>query len=147
MASVLGRLEERERAARRRVEELQAELEAAQSEWDEWLIARRRVGEVWDDGGETADQDGEAGKAPGGSEVAVPSAARPGSVVPPWRQGLSAEVLAPEYQQVMGLLAERRATGGHPLNCREITALLRLEVVPAKIEGVRCKLKRLVARG
>ncbi|WP_406164423.1 hypothetical protein [Streptomyces sp. NBC_00996] len=48
MASVLGRLEERERAARRRVEELQAELEAAQSEWDEWLIARRRVGEVCD---------------------------------------------------------------------------------------------------
>lgn len=147
MASVLGRLEERERAARRRVEELQAELEAAQSEWDEWLIARRRVGEVWDDGGETADQDGEAGKAPDGSEVAVPSAARPGSVVPPWRQGLSAEMLSPEYQQVMGLLAERRAAGGQPLNCREITALLGLEVVPAKTEGVRCKLKRLVARG
>ncbi|MBC9727304.1 hypothetical protein [Streptomyces sp. TRM68367] len=54
MASVLGRLEERERAARKRVEELQAELEAAQSEWDVWLIARRRVGEVWDDRGETA---------------------------------------------------------------------------------------------
>lgn len=46
-ASVPRRLEERERAARKRVEELQAELEAAQSEWVEWLIARRRVGEVW----------------------------------------------------------------------------------------------------
>jgi hypothetical protein len=32
------------------VEELQAELEAAQSKWDEWLIARRRVIEVWDGG-------------------------------------------------------------------------------------------------
>lgn len=136
MASVLGRLEERERAARKRVEELQAELEAAQSEWDEWLIARRRVGEVWD-GDKTAGRDG----------AAVPSPARPGSVVPPWREGLSAGVLAPEYQQVMGLLAERRATGGRPLNCREITALLGLEVVPAKVEGVRCRLKRLVARG
>lgn len=146
MASVLGLLEERERAARKRVEELQAELEAAQSEWDEWLIARRRVGEVWD-GGESAGQDGEAGKTPEGNEAAAPSAGRPGSVVPPWREGLSAEVLAPEYQQVMGLLAERRATGGQPLNCREITALLGLEVVPAKTEGVRCKLKRLVARG
>ncbi|MEU5647699.1 hypothetical protein [Streptomyces milbemycinicus] len=147
MASVLGRLEERERAARKRVEELQAELEAAQSEWDEWLIARRRVGEVWDDGGETAGQDGEAGKTSDGSEAAVPVAAKSGSVVPLWREGLSAEVLAPEYQQVMGLLAERRAAGGQPLNCREITALLGLEVVPAKTEGVRCKLKRLVARG
>jgi hypothetical protein len=45
------------------------------------------------------------------------------------------------------LLAERRATGGQLLNCREITALLGLEVVPAKVEGVRCKLKWLVARG
>jgi hypothetical protein len=129
MVSVLGRLEERERAARKRVEELQAELEAAQSEWDEWLVARRRVGEVWGDGGETAGQDGEAGKTSDGSEAAVPVAAKSGSVVPVWREGLSAEVLAPEYQQVMGLLAERRAVGGQLLNCREITALLGLEVV------------------
>ncbi|MGX4695253.1 hypothetical protein [Streptomyces sp. JNUCC 63] len=125
MASVLGRLEERERAARKRVEELQAELEAAQSEWDEWLIARRRVNEVWG-GGETAGRDGEAARAPGGNEATAPSAARCESVVPPWREGLSAEVLAPEYQQVMGLLAERCATGAGPLNCREITCLLGL---------------------
>jgi hypothetical protein len=147
MASVLGRLEERECAARKRVEELQAELEAAQSEWDEWLIARRRVGEVWDDRGETAGQEGGVGRTRGGNEATAPTAARPGSVVPPWREGLSAEVLAPEYQQVMALLAERRVTGGRPLNCGEITALLGLEVVAAKTEGVRCKLKRLVARG
>lgn len=146
MASVLRRLEERERAARKRVEELQAELEAAQSEWDEWLIARRRVSEVWSEG-KTADQDDRAEKTPDGNEAAVPSAARFGSVVPIWRKGLSAEVLAPGYQQVMSLLAERRAIGGELLNCREITALLGLEVVPAKIEGVRVKLKRLVARG
>ncbi|MFF0228652.1 hypothetical protein [Streptomyces sp. NPDC004629] len=146
MVSVLGRLEERERAARKRVEELQAELEAAQSEWDEWLIARRRVSEVWDAGG-TAAQEAVAGKTTEGNKARKPSAVKPGSLVPLWREELSAEVLAPEYQQVMGLLAERRATGGQPLNCREITALLGLEVVPAKIEGVRCKLKRLVARG
>lgn len=146
MASVLGRLEERERAARKRVEELQAELEAAQSEWDEWLVARRRVGEVWD-AGESAGQETVAGKTAEGNKAGTPSAARPGSVVPIWREGLSVEVLAPEYQQVMGLLVERRAAGGQPLNCREITALAGLEVVPAKIEGVRCKLKRLVARG
>lgn len=146
MASVLGRLEERERAARKRVEELQVELEAARSEWDKWLIARRRISEVWS-GGETAGRDGKPARAPGGNEATVPSAARSGSVVPVWRQGLSAEVLAPEYQQVMGLLAERRAIGGQPLNCRETTALLGLEAVPAKIEGVRVKPKRLVARG
>ncbi|MEU9239958.1 hypothetical protein, partial [Streptomyces sp. NPDC048385] len=146
MASVLGLLEERERVARKRVEELQAELEAAQSEWDEWLIARRRVSEVWNVG-ESAGQEAVAGKRPEGDKARTPSAAKPGALVPVWREGLSAHVLAPEYQQVMGLLAERRATGGQPLNCREITALLGLEVVAAKVEGVRCKLKRLVARG
>ena len=146
MASVPGRLEERERAARKRVEELQADLEAAQSEWDEWLIARRRVGEVWETG-QVAGQEVVAGKMPEGSKARTPSAVKPGALVPVWREGLSVEVLAPEYQQVVGLLAERRATGGQPLNCREITALLGLEVVPAKTEGVRCRLKRLVARG
>ncbi|GGY17603.1 hypothetical protein GCM10010358_81280 [Streptomyces minutiscleroticus] len=146
MASVLGRLEERERAARKRVEELQAELEAAQSEWDEWLIARRRVGEVCS-GAESAGPSGQAEKTPARNGAVVSPAARPGSVVPIWRTGLSIEVLAAEYQQVMGLLAERRAIGAAPLNCREATALLGLETVPAKIEGVRVKLKRLVARG
>ncbi|AWW43234.1 hypothetical protein [Streptomyces cadmiisoli] len=146
MVSVLGLLEERERPARKRVEELQAELEAAQSEWDEWLVARRRVGEVWD-ARETADQQAVAGMTPEGNRARTPAVVKPGSLVPVWREGLSAEVLAPEYQQVMGLLAERRTTGGEPLNCREITVLLGLKVVPAKVEGVRCKLKRLVARG
>ncbi|GAA3378701.1 hypothetical protein GCM10020367_59280 [Streptomyces sannanensis] len=97
--------------------------------------------------GRNAGQDGEAGKAPDGNEAPAPPAAMPGSLVPLWRQGLSAEVLAPEYQQVMGLLTERRTTDGEPLNCREITSVLGLEAVPAKIEGVRVKLKRLVARG
>jgi hypothetical protein len=101
---------------------------------------------VWN-GGASAGQDAEAGKTPDGSEAAALVAAKPGSVVPPWREGLSAEVLAPEYRQVMGLLAERHAVGGRPLNCHEITALLGLEAVPTKTEGVRCKLKRLVARG
>jgi hypothetical protein len=53
MASVVGLLEERELAARERVEELRevadrvlAELAEAETAWHEWLIARQRVGEV-----------------------------------------------------------------------------------------------------
>jgi hypothetical protein len=53
MASVVGLLEERELAARERVEELWevadrvlAELAEAETAWHEWLIARQRVGEV-----------------------------------------------------------------------------------------------------
>lgn len=53
MPSVVGLLEQRELGARRRVDELreeadriQAELAVAEQEWQEWAIARSRVGEV-----------------------------------------------------------------------------------------------------
>ncbi|MFF7897201.1 hypothetical protein ACFZCV_00005, partial [Streptomyces sp. NPDC007920] len=53
MPSVVGLLEQREIAARRRVDGLreeadriQAELAAAEKEWQEWVIARRRVDTV-----------------------------------------------------------------------------------------------------
>nr|WTB28579.1 hypothetical protein OG781_02465 [Streptomyces sp. NBC_00830]WTB28627.1 hypothetical protein OG781_02745 [Streptomyces sp. NBC_00830] len=53
MPSVVGLLEQHERAARRRVDGLreeadriQAELAAAEEEWQEWAIARRRVDTV-----------------------------------------------------------------------------------------------------
>jgi hypothetical protein len=53
MPSVVGLLEQREVAARRRVDGLreeadriQAELAVAEREWREWAIARSRVGEV-----------------------------------------------------------------------------------------------------
>ncbi|MGO4755072.1 hypothetical protein AB4212_41815 [Streptomyces sp. 2MCAF27] len=51
MPSVVGLLEQREVAARRRVDELreeadriQAELAVAEREWNEWAIARSRKG-------------------------------------------------------------------------------------------------------
>jgi hypothetical protein len=53
MASVMGLLEQRELTARRRVNELReeadrihADLDVAEREWNEWVIARLRVGEV-----------------------------------------------------------------------------------------------------
>ncbi|MFD8097411.1 hypothetical protein [Streptomyces malaysiensis] len=53
MPSVIGLLEQHELAARRRVDgsreeadRIQAELAAAEQEWQEWTIARRRVGAV-----------------------------------------------------------------------------------------------------
>lgn len=53
MPSVVGLLEQHELVARRRIDDLheeayrtQAELAAAEEEWQEWVIARRRVEEV-----------------------------------------------------------------------------------------------------
>lgn len=100
MPSVVGLLERRELNARRRAEELReeadrihAELDVAEREWNEWLIARSRVGEVLAPGDDAVvDPDASAGlPASGGQPVrsGPTEAAKPKSVVPMWRAGLA----------------------------------------------------------
>lgn len=167
MASVVGLLEERELAARERVEGLRekadrvpAELAEAETDWQEWLIARQRVGEVL-----SVPRIREAGvpdpvpaEEPSASEpepepvVDAPAgaparrAARAGSIVPAWWPALTAEALAVDCQRILTLLAERRSGGDGVMTCQEIAAGLGLAPVPACVEGVRSK-KRLADRG
>lgn len=86
MPSVSGLLEERELAARRRVEEadrVQAALVVAEQDWSEWVIARSRVGEVLALGGAgDAAPDSTGGLRETGPQT---EAAKPKSVVPVWR--------------------------------------------------------------
>lgn len=92
MPSVVGLLEQHELAARRRVERLreeadriQAELTAAEEEWQEWAIARRRVGTVLaPDGGSIAVEEVVSGPVSGSTSR---QAARARSQVPVWREG------------------------------------------------------------
>lgn len=168
MASVVGLLEERELAARERVEGLReeadrvlAELAKAETDWQEWLIARQRVGEVLSvpriGEAEVADPvRAEERSAPGrGPEpsadaptvVSAPGAARAGSIVPVWRPALTASVLVLHYQRILSALAERRTDGDGVMTCQEITVALGLELCPAGVEGVRSKMKRLADRG
>ncbi|MFD0059548.1 hypothetical protein [Streptomyces sp. NPDC056690] len=139
MPSVMGLLEERERAARQRVEALQAELREAEAVWERFVIARETVGEVLTDPrqGEDVPPVVVAGERP----VQV-TAAVPGSVVPQWQEGLVPAVLAPDYRRIMDVLAD-----GNAMDCRQLAVSLGLEPVPAKVEGVRSKAKRLSARG
>jgi hypothetical protein len=155
MPSVAGLLEQHELAARRRVDGLreeadriQAELAAAEQEWQEWVIARRRVDTVLaaDDGApaeaEVTDdpRDADGQSAPGG-------AAKPKSQVPVWRQGLAWSVLSVDYQRILTALADRARFHQGPLTCQEMVALFGMDVVPARVEALRSKAKRLVARG
>ncbi|WP_420877874.1 hypothetical protein [Streptomyces agglomeratus] len=149
MASVLGVLEERETAARVRVEGLREEvarlagvLEAAEIELDRRVIAREELVEALaaSVAGTTAVTEVEA-------ERETAPAPVPGSIVPPWREGLPVTVLAPDYQRILGVLEERQSAGQGPLKAREITVGLGLETTPAKVEGVRSKARRLVERG
>ncbi|MFI1169522.1 hypothetical protein ACH4UM_39725 [Streptomyces sp. NPDC020801] len=158
MPSVVGLLEQRELGARRRVDELreeadrvQAELAVAERDWKEWVIARSRVGEVLAPEDE-ADQQGQAERtasAEGQREEAsaAPRAAKPKSQVPVWREGLASSVLSEEYQRILRALEDRRRLHQGPLTCQEMAALFGLDAVPAKVEALRPKAKRLVARG
>lgn len=147
MASVLGMLEEREAAARVRVEGLREEaarlaevLEAAEIELDRRVIAREELVEA------LAVSAAETTAVTEAEREAVPSPVS-GSVVPPWRDGVPETVLAPDYQRILGVLEERRAAGKGPVKAREIAAELGLETTPAKVEGVRSRARRLAERG
>ncbi|MET7575320.1 hypothetical protein ABZT04_43760 [Streptomyces sp. NPDC005492] len=145
MPSVVGLLEQHELSARRRVDELreeadriQAELTVAEREWKEWAIARSRVGAVL-----------VAGNGDAGVEAAreVRDAAKPKTQVPVWREGLAWSVLSADYQRILQALADRHRLHQGPLTCQEMAAVFGMDVVPAKVEALRSKAKRLVARG
>ncbi|MFI1519427.1 hypothetical protein [Kitasatospora cineracea] len=140
MPSVMGLLEERERAARQRVEVLQVELREAEAAWERFVIARQTVAEVL--AGTAAGKEAPSAGVSGERPARVVGAA-PGSVVPVWREGLDSGALAPDYQRLVEVLAE----SGEEMDCRRLAAAVGLEVVTAKVEGVRSKAKRLAARG
>jgi hypothetical protein len=155
MPSVVGLLEQHELAARRRVEGLreeadrvQAELAAAEEEWQEWAIARRRVGTVLAPGGGNIAGE-EAARGPREADTcSVPrQAAQPKSQVPVWREGLAWSVLSVDYQRILQALADRDRLHQGPLTCQELAVMFGLDAVPAKVEALRSKAKRLVARG
>jgi hypothetical protein len=155
MPSVVGLLEQHELAARRRVDGLreeadriQAELAAAEQEWQEWAIARRRVDTVLaPGGGDTADTEVTADPRDADAPSAPRDAVKPRSQVPVWREGLAWSVLSVDYQRILQVLADRLRLGQGPLTCQEMAAAFGVDVVPARVEALRCKAKRLVARG
>ncbi|MFB7512939.1 hypothetical protein [Streptomyces sp. NPDC056144] len=158
MPSVAGQLEKRELTARRRVDALreeadriQAELVVAEREWGEWVIARSRVDEVLSLGEgdvaglDTAEEPSDCGEPP--ALLASSEAAKPKSVVPVWRAGLAWSALSADYQRIVQALGDRNRLGQGPLTCQEMAGCFGLDPVPAKIEALRSKAKRLVARG
>ncbi|MFB8437899.1 hypothetical protein ACFC7A_02470 [Streptomyces niveus] len=149
MPSVMGLIEEREVVARQRVESLRdeldrlvAELEEAEAARDRLVIAKGTVSEVLSEAGEPEDA-----QVSRDARQVEPEPAVAGSVVPVRREGLDVTVPPPDYQRIMHVLADRERSGEGSAICRQLADLLGLEPVPAKIEGVRSKAKRLAARG
>ncbi|WP_409467248.1 hypothetical protein [Streptomyces sp. HC307] len=152
MASVMGLLEEREAAARVRVEELQAEadrilseLAAAEAVLERRAIARVELAEALAAPGDAVDAAVEEAPepVPVAKVVRVPVA---GSIVSHFADGMTVEALAPDYRRIVELV-ESGPEGGEGVSAKEIASGLELELVPAKIEGVRSKARRLAERG
>ncbi len=74
-------------------------------------------------------------------------AAKPKTQVPVWREGLAWSVLSVDYQRILQALTDRHRLHQGPLTCQEMAAAFGMDVVPAKVEALRSKAKRLVARG
>jgi len=153
MPSVVGLLEEHELAARRRVDGLreeadriQAELAAAEQEWQEWTVARKRVDAVLAPG---SSADTEVASDPLDADAPSPpgDAVKARSQVPVWREGLAWSVLSVDYQRIVRVLADRSRLHQGPLTCQEMATAFGMDAVPARVEGLRAKAKRLVARG
>lgn len=162
MPSVMGLLEVEEHAARQRVEMLReqtdrllAELDRAETDWQELVIAQQRVGMVL-----ARQHAGEAEtvplRQPGAAASQVDKAmvtlagesARPGTIVPLWSPGAGPGVLAADYQRLLSVLADARRRGQAPMTCKQIAVAMGIELTPAKIEGVvRSRARRLAERG
>src|SRR4051794_35551152 len=114
MPSVVGLLEQRELAARRRVDGLreevdrmQAELAAAEEEWQEWVIARRRVDTVLaPDSAADAGPRAAAGPRKADRQPASRDVAKTKSQVPVWREGAASSVLSVDYQRILQAVAD-----------------------------------------
>lgn len=149
MASILGLLEMREAVARERVEDLRAAaaraaavLEAAEIELDRRVIAREELVEAL---AVSAAETTAVTESETEAEPVPAPAPLPGTTVPPWQERLPATVLAPDYQRILGMLADR--SNQKPVRAKEIAVVLGLEPTPAKVEGVRSKARRLAERG
>lgn len=151
MGSLLDELARREAGVRQRIEEIREEiaglesrLEAEEDLLSRLVITREMVEEVL---GEAAPP---AVVPAGGSEVVepvesvdAPSLVRGVVTVPPWRPGMSAQVLPTAYRDAVEIMAD----AGGAMRAGQILAAMGLPDGAAKREGLRSKLKRLVERG
>ncbi|MET7896985.1 hypothetical protein [Streptomyces mirabilis] len=81
------------------------------------------------------------------AEAGAGAAAVTGSPVPHQSGRLARTVLAPDYQRIISVLETEMAAGRDKARAKDLAAALGLEVVPAKVEGVRSRAKRLAERG
>lgn len=138
MPSVLGLLEAREKRVREEIARLREEAERVQATLGDAERALQRLVDARVTVVEVLGEPPSAVAEPAQSAVA-------GSPVPLRAGDMAASVLAPDYQRIVAVLESQAGREG--MRCQQLAVALGLEVVPAKVEGLRSKAKRLVERG
>jgi hypothetical protein len=145
MVSVDALLDGHEVAVRARVQELReaaarvaVQLGEAELALEHVAITRATLAAV------VAGSGGQVEQGSDSPDLALGEAGAGGSarLVPRWRVDLNEAALPAEYRRLW--LAVRESG---PVRAGALAGTLGLEMVPAKVEGVRYKLKRLVGRG
>ncbi|MFJ8025554.1 hypothetical protein [Streptomyces sp. NPDC096311] len=130
---------------------VRSELAVGERDGNEWVIACSRVGEVLAPGdGDVVGPDVSVDLPDGGGQpvpAGASESAKSKSVVPMWRAGLAWSALSADYRRILRVLADRDRLGQGPFSCQEMAVCFGLETVPAKVEALRSKAKRMVARG
>jgi hypothetical protein len=143
VVSVDGLLDAHEVAVRARVEELRERLAKAERDLEHAVITRQTLQLVLAGQGDVAVErvvDTAADQAAGPTRVAKPVEAGPVAVR---SAGMTEAALAESYRGVW--LAVRASDGG--MRAGQLCRALGLGSTPAKVEGMRSKLKRLAGRG
>jgi len=136
--SVLGLLEAQEKKVGEEVARLQEEAEGVQAALGE---AERALQRLVDARATVAEVLAE----PPSVVEELHQGSVAGSVVPHRTDGVTVSVLAPDYQRIVSVLESEAGREG--MRCQQLARALGLQVVPAKVEGLRSKAKRLVERG
>ncbi|OKK04260.1 hypothetical protein AMK09_38085 [Streptomyces sp. CB02488] len=118
-------------------------LATSEIELDRRVIAREELLEALAMSAAETTAVTEAAKETATESVSAP-APLAGTTLPSWRDGLPTSVLAPDYQRILGIVADRSGQGS--VKAKEIAVVLGLEPTPAKVEGVRSKARRLAER-
>ncbi|MEY9850018.1 hypothetical protein [Streptacidiphilus sp. MAP5-3] len=144
MPSVVGLLEERERAALARAEELRIELERLQAAVAEAEEAARRAAVVCEEvvaalAAAPAVSDVEA--------VEVVGSAAPRVQVPRWQPGLDRSVLSGDCAAIVALVEGDAAGSGEGVRARRMRDHLGWQASDAREQAARFRAKRLVECG
>ncbi|MGW7427853.1 hypothetical protein ACWGJB_49475 [Streptomyces sp. NPDC054813] len=144
MPSVVELLEERERAALARAEELRAELERVRAAVAEAEEAARRAAVARE---EVVDALATVPAVPGTDVVEAVGAAVPRVEVPRWHRGLDRAVLPGDCAAIVALVEDEAAGDGGGVRARQMRDHLGWRASDARGQAARFRAKRLVERG